>query len=277
MTAPWRRQATSSEPAVQLQDPAPDESAGAVAATAATEQAAELVNVRRDLLSLTAEVSRNHGLLVEVQAMARRLLDTRLSFTERDGALALADALRPRSVHGVRKIRVGSAHDGGYVLLDDLTATTSVLCGGAGDNVDFERALAAAGHQVHVYDHTVAALPGDGDGVTFFREPLGPEGTGLAAALGRFDALTGDEVPESSEPGATIGQSSADLLLKVDIDGGEWALFADAGEHLPRFRQIALELQIVGRVGEHEIDAGRRQLRQLFEAIADEDLIGGQG
>ena len=37
--------------------------------------------------------------------------------------------------------------------------------------------------------------------------------------------------------------------------------------------QFVGKLQIVGRVGEDEIDGAGRQLRQLFEAIADQDHI----
>jgi len=41
--------------------------------------------------------------------------------------------------------------------------------------------------------------------------------------------------------------------------------------------QIALELQIVGRIGEHQIDRAGRQFRHLGDAIADDDSGGGDG
>src|SRR5581483_9206665 len=37
-----------------------------------------------------------------------------------------------------------------------------------------------------------------------------------------------------------------------------------------------LELEIVGRVGEDEVDAGRRQSPELGQAIADDDAVGGK-
>lgn len=220
---PTTRPEPTPEPEPPLEpppEPAPDEH--------------RLAGLSQELLRLTTEVSRNHSLLVEVQGTVRRLQETQLSFSERAGALALADAIRPRQVRGQQLMRVGSAHDGGYVLLDDYDTASGVLSGGAGDNVDFEIQLAQAGLDVHVYDHTVEQLP-DAAGdprITFVHEPLGPEGVDLAAAIAR------------------LGSEGADLLLKVDIDGGEWDLFAAAADVLPRFRQIALELHGLHQVGD---------------------------
>ena len=194
----------------------------------------QLHSLHLDLLRLTTEVSRNHSLLVDVQGTVRRLQETQLSFSERAGALALAEALRPRRVLGRNKVRIGSTHDGGYVLLDDVEAMSAVLSGGAGDNVEFEIDLAKVGLDVHVYDHTVEQLPGAalGPRITFFKEPLGPDGTELEVALDRLE------------------RDGDDLLLKIDIDGGEWELFVAAGAVLPRFRQIALELHGLHEVGD---------------------------
>lgn len=191
-----------------------------------------VASLRNDMAILTAEVSRNHNLLLEVEGRVRRTLETNLSFVERSRAVALGEALRPRRAAGRRKVRVGSQNDGGYVVLDDLDGLAGLVSGGAGDNVDFELELSRRGLSVQVYDHTVEALPirGGESFLEFFKEPLGSDGTSLQDALSR--------APDG------------DLLLKVDIDGGEWALLAGARGDLDRFRQIVLELHGLLQVGD---------------------------
>ena len=57
-------------------------------------------------------------------------------------------------------------------------------------------------------------------------------------------------------------------LVPVVVDGVD--------QRLVRPRQRAFELQIVGRVGEDQVDAGVGKLRQLGDAVADEDLVEGE-
>lgn len=207
--------------------PAPEP---APASLADTGLAQEVESLRHELLVLTGEVSRNHGLLLDTQNRLRRLLEERLSFTEQARALAVIDALRPHRLLGRRKVRVGSDHDGGYVLVDDWTTVTGVLSGGAGDNVDFEVETARRGAVVHVYDHTVPDLPAPAEELLqLVREPLGPTGVSLADALARLPA-------------------EGDLLLKVDIDGGEWNLLSDPAVDLSRFRQVVFEFHDLHRL-----------------------------
>ena len=63
---------------------------------------------------------------------------------------------------------------------------------------------------------------------------------------------------------------------------GEFVIGREARELVPvvgdridvrivRTLQVAGELEIVGRVGEDEIDGSRRQLRHLGDAVADQD------
>lgn len=210
---------------------------------------AQLATLRQDLLMLTSEVSRNHGLLVQVEGSVRRSAETHLSFTEHQRARVLSELLRPCSITGHSLVRIGSANDGGYVALDDLENVQGVLSGGAGDNVDFEVEMADRGLPVHVYDHTVDGLPGPArEDLQHFREPMGPAGTGLAAALERL--------------------GEGDLLLKVDIDGGEWELFAP-GTDLRRFRQIVLELHGLTQVGDSLwFERAEQVLRHLLRTHA---------
>ena len=38
--------------------------------------------------------------------------------------------------------------------------------------------------------------------------------------------------------------------------------------------EVALQLQVIGRIGEDQVDALRRQLRHLGDAVADQDAAG---
>jgi hypothetical protein len=39
--------------------------------------------------------------------------------------------------------------------------------------------------------------------------------------------------------------------------------------------QITLELEIVGRVGENQVDAASRQFRHFRDTVANDDAMGG--
>ena len=58
-------------------------------------------------------------------------------------------------------------------------------------------------------------------------------------------------------------------LVPVVVDGVDQALVGA--------RQRALELKVVGRIGEDEIDRGRRQLIHLGDAVADQDRVARRG
>ena len=77
--------------------------------------------------------------------------------------------------------------------------------------------------------------------------------------------------PAGGEPGAgeiVIGGEAGELVPVV-VDG------IDAGIVGPL--EVALQLQIIGRIGEDEIDASGRQLRHLGNAIADDDARRERG
>ena len=73
--------------------------------------------------------------------------------------------------------------------------------------------------------------------------------------------------PAGGEPGAgefVIGGEARELVPVV-VDG------VDA--RIVRALEIACELEIVRRVGEDEIDGGRRQLRHFGDAVADQNAM----
>ena len=76
---------------------------------------------------------------------------------------------------------------------------------------------------------------------------------------------------------AALGEPGAREAVVVGKAGELVPVVVDAvDDRVVGPQQVALELEIVGRVGEDEIDALVGQLCQLVEAIADEDAIGRQ-
>ena len=143
------------------------------------------------------------------------------------------EALRlliPRDVPGVGKRRIGGRGDGGYVLLDRLHPSQVVMSFGIGPSVSFDRELAEDGHTLLMFDHTIDALPGAHPGFTWFRE-------GVAA---RSDA--GQCLHTLAEHMRKLPAGAVDPILKIDVEGAEWEVFANAPETLlARFAQITVE------------------------------------
>ena len=146
--------------------------------------------------------------------------------------------IQPRTVEGVAKLRCGRANDGGYVMLDDLQGVQAAISAGINDDVSWDLDMAERGIAVHQYDHTIAALPQTHP--RFHFEPLriapadGPGAVSLATLL-RERRAAGEE----------------ELILKVDIEGAEWAAFgATEADLLGLCRQVVCEFHTLHRLAE---------------------------
>jgi hypothetical protein len=138
--------------------------------------------------------------------------------------------LRPYDIN-IRKIRVGSPFDGGYVMADCRTSDQVVLSYGLGGEISFDMEMAMAGHQCYMFDHTIEGLTATHPNFHYY--PEGVAGVTDPAKsfytvkdhLDRF-VITGDR-----------------LILKMDVEGAEWdavSLMPDAV--ISRFEQIAIEV-----------------------------------
>ena len=162
--------------------------------------------------------------------------------------------MAPRRVTSHRKIRVGGRTDGGYVMLDDFARLQTAFSLGVGPNVDWDYAIAERGIAVHQFDHTVSGPPKRHPGFHFNKRRID------AQASGDTDNL--ETLLERN--GSTARFSN---LLKLDIEGSEWALLAeaDAGS-LSRFPQILCEVHDLALVHDDKhFDLMMRALRRLRE------------
>ena len=77
--------------------------------------------------------------------------------------------------------------------------------------------------------------------------------------------------PGGAEPGAREGVIFGEIgeLVPIVVDGVDQALVGA--------RQRAFELQVIGRIGEDEIDRGRGEPLHLRDAVADQDRVARAG
>jgi hypothetical protein len=141
---------------------------------------------------------------------------------------ALLRDLRP--VHGgVELLRIGPDGDGGYLVPDDLEGIRYVFSPGVSTESGFEAALADRGMPVFLADHSV-----DGPAVPHARFVFDKKFVGC---LTNEQHMTLDDWHT-----ARVHDADAELLLQMDIEGGEYeTLLATAPRLLNRFRIMVVE------------------------------------
>ena len=163
------------------------------------------------------------------------------------GSRIVYEALRlllPSDVVGVGKRRIGGVGDGGYVLLDHLTPEQVVMSFGIGPSVTFDFELAEAGHHILMFDHTIAALPGEHPHFTWYREGVSDVSAPDEALFSLVDHM--QKLPTDAR----------DPILKMDVEGAEWdALPATPRACLARFAQITLEFHNLLELAEPSFNA----------------------
>ncbi len=173
--------------------------------------------------------------------------------------LLLGRMLKPHRVTSHRKIRVGGPFDGGYVMLDDFTRLRTAFSLGVGPNVDWDHAMAERGIDLHQFDHTVPGPPRQHARFHFHPRKIDNE---LSAETENLESLM-------HRYGSATDFSN---LLKIDIEGSEWALFAHADPNLlAKFPQILCEFHSLGHVHDDahyaQMMEALRRLRQNFEIV----------
>ena len=173
---------------------------------------------------------------------------------------AVCDALSlltPHDLPAERKVRIGGAGDGGYVLVDRLRPAQPVMSFGVGPSVAFDRDLAERGHPVLLFDHTIEALPGEHADFTWYREGV----AGAADRATRLFTLADHMAKLPHGPDAPI--------LKLDVEGAEWDVLARTPiALLRRFEQIVVELHELPRLEESRFrEMARRALAAMSSAF----------
>ncbi len=144
--------------------------------------------------------------------------------------------LRPSRVEGFHKARLGSAHDGGYVMVDDFDGIDAAFSFGIAQDANWDAAVADRRVPVYQFDHTIDAPPISRPDLIFTKERITAE---PARGAHTIDEL----VRRHGTPG------KASLILKIDIEGDEWAVFDSVSEPaLSCFSQIVAEFHFLGNI-----------------------------
>ncbi|MGB8860110.1 MAG: FkbM family methyltransferase, partial [Ilumatobacteraceae bacterium] len=155
-----------------------------------------------------------------------KVFPTRL--TDHSAVEGLLDRLHP-VLTDKELIRLGPRGDGGYLVPDDLAGIEMLFSPGVDRISGFEKDCAELGMRVFMADKSVEQPADVHDLFHFTRKHLG--------AISDEETMTLDDWVSESSPG-----SSADLLLQIDIEGGEYeVLLATSAELLRRFRIIVAE------------------------------------
>jgi hypothetical protein len=140
--------------------------------------------------------------------------------------------LSPMDVEGAGFTRLGRRNDGGYVMLDTISADTvdAAYSFGVGHDASWEAAVAALGIDVHMFDHTID------------RSPLSnPKCHHVATGVTGHNAdparrALGELIAGRGHAGARR------LIMKMDVEGAEWDVFDQApAEVIEQFSQLVIE------------------------------------
>jgi hypothetical protein len=149
-----------------------------------------------------------------------------------------------RALHPVQAdlIRVGPEADGGYLVPDVLGGIVACFSPGVGTCSDFELECAERGMVVFLADATVDGPAAEHPNFRFTPKYIGGYSDDTTVTL--------DEWVSESLAAEGIG-AEGDLLLQMDIEGGEFAsLIALSPELLRRFRVLTIEFHYLAQLAE---------------------------
>ena len=186
--------------------------------------------------SQAAKLERQQQLLLEALSLLKySVIDldkVRSSITYQRCAEIVA-LLTPMDVEGGRYIRVGRDNDGGYVMLDNFTGSTTeaAYSFGISNDVSWDEAMAARGIDVFMFDHTIAGLPKTHPRFHFTR-------SGVTGYVQGPDLDTLSNLMRKNQH-----TTARNLILKMDVEACEWDVFHETPSSvIDQFSQITIEM-----------------------------------
>lgn len=172
---------------------------------------------------------------------------------------ALAHRIRPVATN-VPLLRIGAEEDGGYLIPDDLAGISACYSPGVDQIASFETALLQHGIPSHLADLSVDGPPPGTAAASFIKKFIGANNTEDYISLQKWIADT-----EGSH-------SEGDLLLQMDIEGGEYeSILSTPDSVLSRFRIIAIEFHNIETWGQGHflslVEATFGKLLNLFHVV----------
>ena len=149
--------------------------------------------------------------------------------------------LKPKTILGKKKIRIGNDNDGGYILLNDFKDIKIAYSFGISNEISFDKYLADKNIDIFMYDHTIEKLP-------FQNKRFHWKKIGLTDKFGKEDnKKTLYELIKEN------GHSNIkNMILKIDIEGEEWKIFNDIStDILTQFKYIIVEFHFSDKIAEN--------------------------
>ncbi len=168
--------------------------------------------------------------------------------------------IRPWDIRGQRKIRVGGNGDGGYVMLPPAACRLAYSFG-VSTHSPWDLDMANRNCKVFQYDGSVAQGPDAHSNISFYPyfvsglESPPPNAKNLEQILRDHGHLhkTLPNLPSSVFPSTLpaealrILERGPDIILQIDIEGGEWEFFSHlSAERMRQFPQIVVEFHDLG-------------------------------
>lgn len=155
-------------------------------------------------------------------------------------------------------IRIGSDHDGGYLVPDDLEGIDGCFSPGVDKSSDFEWYFAERGVPCYLADYSVDAPPLNHRLFSFEKFFVGPRSGGIYRSL---EDWVGFNAPNAKN-----------LILQMDIEGAEYGvLLSSPLELLARFRIVVVEFHrldaMFSRNGFELISGAIDKLLKMFEIV----------
>jgi hypothetical protein len=171
---------------------------------------------------------------------------------------AMLRKLTPKQAVGVAKVRVGCPYDGGYAMLDDFAGITAAVSCGVGVNWAWDHEIAERGIRVLQFDEKGYSDEGEWPLIEFTAKRVGRDPGTAQTTL--------DEIV------AGLKAAPATALLKIDIEGAEWEVFAAASDAaLSAFSQIVVEFHAFARAADDtwlsRYDAAIERLNRHFQSV----------
>lgn len=163
----------------------------------------------------------------------------------RENAFKVRDVMgrfRPHHLARSKKIRVGRFFDGGYVMVDRFEGVEAAYSLGINDDVSWDVDIAAMGIPLFQYDHTIEKLPQQHKLFQWHRTGIRRNSVQSVDCETLNTLLTRNNHDEASN-----------LLLKCDIEGEEWGVFAELDSSiLGKFSQIVVEFHNFHEIGYYD-------------------------
>lgn len=155
-------------------------------------------------------------------------------------------------------VRIGGEGDGGYLVPDDLAGIEACFSPGVADTADFELDFANRGVKCFLADYSVDSPPIKNDRFAFEKNYLGPTEDAVHITLENWVKR---KAPDSN-----------DLILQMDIEGGEYGVLFDTGsDTLRQFRIMVIEFHNLDKLHDKSafelINLSFRKIRKDFDVV----------